>query len=327
MYTRYKPRKKEKKFVKYILYACVLGGLLYAGYTHRHVLMFWKYNISKLDRELLQIDQAANRQVRISMLKNLEKACDGYKSDNPFSSEAFFSSGRVKVLLGEAMMSATFNELFVTERLGEQGGDVRACFVEAIKDLKKAAVLDGGRIDDRNLLLLAKAGFLAGYYPPMELAEMLSGVKNLDMLSPEERRLYATIQVLGGNESRGIDVLKNDSDAAGSLFLATVYRMTKKNTEAILEYRKALEKAGDDETKMLIHFNLGKIYFSQSLAMEAAKEFSDAISFSPGKAVLRVWAGKSFAVLGDKAKAREYWLEALKLEPDNSEVKKLLEGR
>jgi Tfp pilus assembly protein PilF len=61
--------------------------------------------------------------------------------------------------------------------------------------------------------------------------------------------------------------------------------------------------------------------------MEAAKEFSDAISFSPGKAVLRVWAGKSFAVLGDKAKAREYWLEALKLEPDNSEVKKLLEGR
>lgn len=329
MYTRYKPRKKEKKFVKYVFLALALGGLFYLGYIHRSTLMFWKYNISKLDRELMEVDKAADRQSRISMLKTLEKACDSYKNDNPFSSEAYFSSGRVKVLLGEALMPASFNELFVTDRLAEQSEEVRKCFIEAIKDLKKASALDNGRIDDRNLMLLAKACFLAGYYTPAELAEMLAGTKNFELLPPEDKRLYATIQVLGGNETRGIDVLKNSggNDATDALFLATVYRITGKNTEAILEYRKALEKASDEEIKTLIRFNLGKIYFSQSLGVEAAREFSEAIASSPGKAVLRFWAGKCFAALGDKAKAREHWLEALKLEPDNAEVKKLLEGR
>ncbi len=329
MYTRYKPRKKEKKFVKYIFLILAVSGLFYLGYVHRSTLMFWKYNISRLDRELLEIDKAADRQSRIRMLQNLEKACDSYKNDNPFSSEAYFSSGRVKVLLGEALMPASFNELFITDRLTEQSEGVRKCFIEAVKDIKKAAALENGRIDDRNLMLLAKASFFAGYYTPVEIAEMLSAVKNLDLLLPEDRRLYATIQVLGGSEARGIDVLKNTggNDAMDTLFLATVYRITNKHTEAILEYKKALEKAADDEIKTLIHFNLGKIYLAQSLMMEAAKEFNDAVSIAPGKADLRVWAGKSCAALGDKAKAREHWLEALKLEPDNAEVKKLLEGR
>ncbi len=329
MYTRYKPRKKEKKFVKYLFIAFAVGGLLYLGYIHRTTLMFWKYNISKLDKELMDIDKAADRQSRIGMLKSLEKVCDSYKNENLFSSEAYFSSGRVKVLLGEALMPASFNELFVSDRLTEQSEDVRRCFIEAIKDLKKAAALENGRIEDRNQMLVAKASFLAGYYTPVDLVEMLSIMKNFELLTPEDKRLYATIQVLGGNEARGIELLKNTggNDVMDTLFLATVYRITSKNTEAILEYRKALEKANDNELKTLIRFNLGKIYFSQSLMMEAAKEFSEAIVSSPGKAVLRFWAGKCFAVLGDKARAREHWLEALKLEPDNAEVKKLLEGR
>ncbi|MCX7678208.1 MAG: hypothetical protein N2316_03225 [Spirochaetes bacterium] len=265
--------------------------------------------------------------MRINLLKDLERKCDRYKSENPFSADAHFSSGKVKVLLAEALMPASFERLFESDALDSLSIEVRQCFFEAIKDLKKGQALNDGKIDDRNLMLLAKAIFLAGYYVPHEIVQLLADLKKIETLTPEEKRLYATIHVLGGNEAKGFHILKSDSEAGSPLFFATIYRLTGKNTEAIIEYRKALEKVDDIEIKTLIHFNLGKIYFSQSLAMEAAKEFSEAVAASPQKAYLKIWAGKSYAALGDVLKAQEMWRDALKLEPENVEAKKLIMGK
>lgn len=332
MYTRYKPRRRDRKFVKVLFALCVAAGLFYAAYEYRSVLFFWKYNIGKLDREVLVLESVGDRQRRQQALRDLVKGSNDFKNENPLSSEAFLASGRVHFLLGEARLPARFNELLITDRLGEVGGETRELFLTSIKDLKKAAALSGGGLPEKYLVMLAKSCFIINYYGIPDIAEMLSGIRNPGGLEDrDDRRFIAMVHVLNNNENLGFDILNRVEQEAGagsgSLYLATVYRIAKKYTNAIMEYRKVLDKTQDQGMKTLIHYNLGRIYFTQALFGEALREFGEAAAADKVNIDYRIWSGKSYAALGDKIKARQSWTEAFQIDKNNAEVKRLLEGK
>lgn len=332
MYTRYKPRKRDRRLLKIFLLACLAGGLLYTGYEYRGVLFFWKYNIGKLDREVTGVETVADRQRRLQMLRDLVKGSTDYKNENPQSAEAFLASGQVHYLLGEAHLPARFTELLITDRLGEVGGEARELFIKSIKDLKKAMALSGGDIPGKYQVVLAKSSFITSYYGIADIAEMLSGVRNPDKLEErDDRRFIAMVHVLNNNENLGFEILnrveKEAGGDSGSLFLATVFRIAKKYTNAIMEYRKVLDKTQDQNTRTLIHFNLGRIYFTQALYGEALREFGEASAADKANLYYKMWTGKSYAALGDKVKARETWMEAYQADKNNEELKKLIDGK
>jgi tetratricopeptide (TPR) repeat protein len=306
--------------------------VVYAGYEYRGVLFFWKYNIGKLDREVTGVETVADRQRRLQMLRGLVKGSTDYKNENPLSAEAFLASGHVHYLLGEAQLPARFTELLITDRLGEVGGETRELFIASIKDLKKATALSGGSIPGKYLVTMGKSSFITGYYGTADIAEMLSGIRNPEKLEEQDdRRFIAMVHVLNNNESLGFDILNRVEQEAGgdrgSLFLATVYRIAKKYTNAIMEYRKVLDKTQELNTRTLIHFNLGRIYFTQALYGEALREFVEASAADSVNTDYKIWAGKSYAALGDKVKARETWMEAFQADKNNTELKKLIDGK
>jgi len=316
--------------MKLFFLACAVVGLVYAVYEYRGVLFFWKYNISKLDREIMAVDMVQDRQRRLQMLADLDRANNVYKKENPMSVEAHLTSGKVHYLLGEAHLPARFNELLITDRLGEVDGAARVHFIASIKDVKKAIALSGGGVQEKYLVMLARSCFITGYYGMADIAEILTPVRNPEILDDlDDRRFIAMVHVLNSNENYGLELLNKIEGSGGtpSIYMATLYRIAKKYTNALMEYRKVLDKTADIGTRNLIHFNLGKIYYTQGLHAEALREFAEAVTGNPTEISYRIWAGKSHASMGDKAKARESWLAAQNIDKNNEEVKKLLEGR
>ncbi len=332
MYTRYKPRKRNRKSFKIAFAICAIAGLAYAVYQYRGILFFWKYNIGKMDREVMVLESVEDRQRRLQSLTDLVKGGNDFKNENLLSAEAYLSSGRVHYLLAEAHLPGKFNDLLISDKLGGIGGEARELFLTGIKDLKKAMALSGGGVSEKYLVMLAKSCFITGYYGPSDLAEMLSAIRNPDSLEDrDDRRFIAMIHVLNNNEALGFDILnrveQETGGGAGSLFLATVYRTAKKYTNAIMEYKKVLENTREQGTRTLIHYNLGKIYFTQGLYGEALREFGEASEADKGNLDFKIWSGKSHAALGDKIKARQAWTEALQIDKNSAEAKRLLEGK
>ncbi len=316
--------------MKLFFLACAAVGLSYLIYEYRGVLFFWKYNISKLDREIMSVDRVQDRQRRLRMLSDLDRANGVCKKENPMSMEAHLSSGKVKYLLGEAHMPAKFNDLLIADRLGDVGEDSRNYFIASIKDVKKAIALSGGGIREKYLVMMARSCFITGFYGIADIAEILTPVKNSESLEDlEDRRFFAMVHILNNNENFGFDVLNKiqESEGAPSLYMATMYRLAKKFTNALMEYRKVLETSQDPGAKNLIHFNLGKIYYVQGLHAEAIREFTEAAEGNPAEISYRIWLGKSYDSLGDRGKARETWLAAQSIDKNNGEVKKLLERK
>ncbi len=106
--------------------------------------------------------------------------------------------------------------------------------------------------------------------------------------------------------------------------MATAERIAGRYTNAIMNYRKVLDSAADDRLKRLVHLNLGKIYYNQSLFAESLTHFSEAMSLDDKDPGVKIWTGKSYAALGFRDKARALWSEVLNADKTNEEARKLL---
>ncbi len=329
MYIRYKSRKRDRKVFKILFLACAIFSAAYGVYHFRSVLFFWKYSISQLERDVMNVESVGDIALRRKMLLGLQKACDEYKTDNLLSAEAYINAGRVRYLLGEAHMPGNFNRLIILDRVHDADAEASAHFITCIKDFKKAMALSGPDVQPEYTIMLAKASYITRYYSPSDIAEMLSVISNPGKLKDaDDRRFYAMIQVLNNNEKTGFEILNGlegvNRKGDDALFLAVIYRNAKKYTNAIMEYRKVLETTADIDTKLLVHYNLGRIYYTQGLFLEALREFSEAALSEKPQVEHRLWQGKSYAALGDLARARESWLEGLKIDKENAELKSLL---
>ncbi len=144
----------------------------------------------------------------------------------------------------------------------------------------------------------------------------------------DDVRFCALMYVLAGKTQEGFGILgehgKTSDTLEGRLFQATLYAISKQYTNAIINYQEVLRKTSDSSVLKLAHINLGKLYYNQSLFNESLGHFTSALSIDERDNQLKIWIGKNYSALGNKAKARAIWSEVLAIDAGNEEVKKLL---
>ncbi|MDY6935646.1 MAG: hypothetical protein SVZ03_15670 [Spirochaetota bacterium] len=209
--------------------------------------------------------------------------------------------------------------------------DTRALseFTKAIKDIKKGIALCNRDEDIESLIILAKACFYTGFNNISEIYKITSKIELSNPLCKEEDiKFCSIICVYNGREKEGLELLFNRCSLSDSLrdllFIATVNKIAKRYTSSILDYKRVLDKSSDNEIIKIVHINLGKIYFNQSLYQESLSHFYNASQIDKRDDSLKIWIGKNYSALGDRIKARAIWGEVLASDQSNVEAKRLL---
>ncbi len=329
MYDRYQSRRKNTFLRRVIITAVLVAGGFFLVARYHHYLTFWRYDQNKLYARVeaaLKISDAVKKR---EALGELAETFMRYKEERPADPEAFLVSGKVRYHHAMAMLPGTFSELLINDRAADIEKEPKAEFIRAIRDFRKARALDEGALDETSLFMLATSAYLSGYYAPAEIFTMIEKRgdpgKGMDV---EFVRFYSVINILNGKEDYGLAFLSRHGMAGdsirGLLFYATAERMAKKYTGAIMTYRKVLAMTPDDRIRELVHFNLGRIYYQQSLFREAIEQFSGALGLNEGSIPSRIWMGRCYLALGDREKARALWNEVLARDGSNAEAKQLL---
>ncbi len=331
MYYRYKSKKRNNKIYRFITIILLIAGVLFLGNRYRQYVFFWKYNSTRLDQKVEQALKIADPQVRESRLQDLAKTCSDYAAENMLSPEAYVLSGKVHFLLGEALLKQSFSEKLIYDGIPVKISEKAALeFTETMKNLKKGAALSGG--DDiglSNRIMLAKAAFYSGYNRPESLFKIITKGSSADSLvEAEDARFLAILYILNGKEDQGLALLqkcgKVSDTLEGKLFTAVANSIARRHTIAIMEYQNVLRSTADSGILKLVHVNLGKIYFNQSLYNESLSQFTSALAIDERDIELKIWIGKNYSAMGNKVKAKAIWSEVLAADNTNEEVKKLL---
>ena len=329
MYYKYKPKRKRRIFkpLAIIIVLCTIG---YFTYRNREYLMFWRYSDNKLAAKLKKAEKGGNK---LTDLKNLVQMFDNYRENNPLDQDAYFYSARVYYGIAVANMPRNFSD-FVINNLGD---DISTAltplsldgFQKAIKYMRKGMVLgDKKKIDHEYMMIFAYSCFYTSFLNMAELDEFLSSA-NKDELSKnvEDVRFYSLVKILGNEKDKGFDFLANngkvDSDLNGILFQSCLEGMAGHYTNAIMDYKKVLDTTEDPQILKLVRMNLGKIYYKQNLYNESLEQFIE-VARNTADVLPKIWAGKSYAALGQHDKAKTVWNDALALDKNNGELKKLL---
>jgi tetratricopeptide (TPR) repeat protein len=331
MYYRYKSKRRNNKIYRVILVALLLAGAAYMGNRYRHYIFFWKYNYTRLERKVDDAAKIAGAGEREERLRGLSRICSDHAADNMYTPEAHLLSGKVHFLLGEAILGQRFSEKLIYDGLPLRiSENARKEFLEAIRSIKKGAALTGdGDIDAPARIMLARAAFYTGYYG-YETQNKLVG-RNPSFGGPgeaEDARFYAILAIQSGKADHGFEILHKHGRVAdtveGQLFVAAAYSIARRYTNAIMEYQKVLRKTSSSEILKLVHMNLGKLYYNQSLYNESLSQFTSALAIDARDLELKIWIGKNYSAMGNKIKAKAVWSEVLAADGSNEEVKKLL---
>ncbi len=330
MYYRYKSKTRNLKFLKYFIVTILVGGALFGIYMNRHYFMFWKYTFLQMKQRIDQVRNTADIAEREKKLNNLLGVCREFEKDNPLSAEAFLLSGEVHFQLAESMINQSFSRRFIRNGVSfavtpEAGNE----YLNAVKCFRKAIALSGNELEDPYKLMLVKSGLYTGYY---NAARLLSFMGNKDshknIKSIEDVRACAVLYLLTAREDEGINFLlhhgKVNDTVEGQLFMATAYSLARKYTSAIMQYQNILRNTTSSDVQKLVHMNLGKIYFNQSLYAESLGHFTNALQIDERDVLLKIWIGKNYSALGDKTRAKAIWSEVLTTDSGNEEARKLL---
>jgi len=329
MYYRYKVKKKDRKILPKVIILLMVCTAGYYGYQYRQYLQFWKYSYNKLNSRIEHATAVEKKQTK-SELFQLVTHFEEYKRDNPVKPEAFLMAGKVFFLLAETDMPGTFSERLINGTTRDMGPESEKYFLSAIINLKKGqALLHDDTPDAEYTLMLAKSLYYLKYCSNDDIAGLLKGV-NVKKLQNriEDIRFFALMQILKGEEKAGFDIIQHHGaildSTQGCLFLASVEVIAKRYTNAIMNFKDALGRSRDDRLRKLIHINLGKIYYNQSLYKESLGHFTIALKLDVKDAASRIWIGKNYHALGQKERARAIWSEALTIDRSNAEIRRLL---
>ena len=248
------------------------------------------------------------------------------KEERMVDADLFFLSGEIHYLMGETYLPGSFSELFINDRTGEISKEAKLEFLKAIKDIKKGCALENDAPEDRYSFMLAKVAFYTGFYSPGDIFEMIEKTgESIKQKDVENIRFYSITNIINKREDYGLKFLSQNGmvkdNIQGLLFFATAERVAKKYTGAIVSYKDVLARTSDDSIRKLVHVNLGKIYFNQSLFRESIDQFNLALKIDEKDTTPKIWIGKNYSALGEKDKARAIWSEVLTTDGTNTEVK------
>lgn len=329
MYDRYKLKKRSRKTYKILFLILLISYTAYLGYRYKNYLFFWKYTYNKLVQKIDRAENVTDSDSKARSLRELTKICNDYKNENSYSSEAFLLSGRVNFLLGEALTDRTFSQMTIYDTLHEIDVRAKSRFYQCIKDMRKGIALSRDERIHRYYLFLAKAMFYLDYYDVSDIYKLIDKIDVDDLTgSVENVRFYGILCILNNEAERGIQIIKQhgkiSDEIEGMLFLATANRIARRYTLSILEYKRVLHKTADNTIIKLVHVNLGKIFYNQSLFKESLYHFNQALHIDERDNLLKIWIGKNYSALGYKMRAKAIWSEVLATDNSNREVRKLL---
>ncbi len=330
MYYRYKAKNKRGKYFKFLFYFVLISFLIGTVYNYRQYLYFWKYSRNKL---ILNIDNTVkirDKTKRKDELQELARVLDQYKNDNMTSHEAFLLSGKIRFYLGETYLPGSFSEMFISESgLKNLPAESRNEFTRAIRDIKKGESLnDAGELKPEFLFYLALSSYYNGFFGNDEIFSLIKNIDPAAIKDSELVRFASVINILGGKVEYGLTLLSDkggihESDQ-GKLFLAVVQRLGKQYTNAIMNLKDLLNKTTDSGLLKIINYNLGLIYYNQSLFKESMEHFNNCYKIDDRDFRYRLWIGKVYSAMGDNAKAKAVWNDILSSDRNNEEAKKLL---
>jgi tetratricopeptide (TPR) repeat protein len=332
MYYRYKVHKKNKGGVRKVAILVLISAAAYLGYQNRQLLFFWKYTTNTLQKKVESAEMIKDPEKKKESLTAVAASLLRYQGDNPAEVLPFLLSGRVNFSLGEQETGRSFTDLFIHEQYRVMNGEARDHFLKTIICIKKAnALLDGEKLAPEYAMILARACFYTGFISESKILSMLNHTgtdKNSSFRNAENARFYAVMLILNNRAEEAIKFLnekgKVDISPGGRMFLAAAENMAKQYTNSIMHYKNILETVNDTEILRLANFNLGKIYYSQSLYKESLFHFTSALDLNKQDISPKIWIGRNYYAMGMKEKARAVWTELLSADKENKELKGLL---
>lgn len=329
MYDRYKSRRKNNGIFKFFGVIILIAAVTALAVHYRHYLAFWRYGQNKIEKRMDTVKNIKDPVKKREALADYADLYEKQKEGRMVDADLFFLSGEIHYLMGETHLGGSFSELFINDRTGEISKEAKLEFLKAIKDFKKGCALDNDAPDDRYSYMLARSAFYTGFYSPRDIFEMIEktgeSVKQMDV---ENIRFYSITNITNKREDYGLKFLSQNGmvkdNIQGLLFFATAERVAKKYTGAIVSYKDVLARTSDDSIRKLVHVNLGKIYFNQSLFRESIDQFNLALKIDVKDTTPKIWIGKNYSALGEKDKARAIWSEVLTTDGTNAEVKRLM---
>jgi hypothetical protein len=329
MYDRYKSRRKSTGIYKFIGTVILVAAVSALAVHYRHYLAFWRYSQNKVEKRIETVKKIKDPVKKREALADVSDLYEKQKEERMVDADLFFLSGEIHYLMGETYLPGSFSELIINDRTGEISREARQEFLKAIKDIKKGCALDNDVPDYRYSFMLAKAAFYTGFYTPGDIFAMIE--KTGESLQPDDLeniRFYTIANITNKKEDHGLKYLARHGmvkdNIQGLLFYATAERVAKKYTGAIVSYKDVLARTSDDGIRKLVHVNLGKIYFNQSLFKESLEQFNLALKIDQKDTTPKIWIGKNYSAMGEKDKARAIWSEVLTTDGTNAEVKHLM---
>lgn len=331
MYDRYKSKKRNTGIYKFFGAVILIALVVFFGVRYQRYLAFWKYNQTKLEKRIESMRQIKDADKRREAILDLSDAYERLKLERLTDPETFFVSGELHYLLGETYLPGSFSELYINDRVSEVSKEAKTEFLKAIKDFKKGAALQNGLLDDARNFMLARAALYADYYSPAEIFLLIEKTAELiKKKGVENIRFYSAVAIANGRADYGLKYLSENGmvrdNIQGLLFYATAERLAKKYTGAIVSYKDVLARTTDERARKLVHINLGKIYFNQSLYRESLDQFSQALKIDVKDAAPKIWIGKNYYAMGEKDKAKAILSEVLAADGMNVEAKELMKA-
>ena len=329
MYYRYKSKKKDRRFLKFIVLAGMAGTLTYMLYTNKAKLMFWRINQNRIIKSIDDVSGIQDPVKRVEDLKKLGEDLESYKKDNMLDPEAYLLASKLYMKLGLNLDNRSFSEMYIDDSLATLSRESRSYLILVVRDINKAIALnDGNDIELDDLLSLAKAAFLTGYYGTDYIYSLVnSRIRSEENISVENARFYSLLSIMSGKADEGLEYLRSkgavDGSIQGKLFMARALTDGMKYTDAIMAFQSILKGAEDANVQRICYLNLGRIYYNQRLYRESLDQYTAALNISADNNC-RVWIAKNHFALGEKEKALIILNEAAALEPANEEVKQLL---
>lgn len=329
MYYRYKSKKKDRRFLKLVVFIGLAGTMVYMLYTNKAKLMFWRINQNRIIKSIDDISGIQDPVRRVQELKKLGEDLEAYKKENMLDPEAYILSSKLYMKLGLNLDNRSFSEMYIDDSLTSLSRESRAYLILVVRDINKAIALnDGNEIDIEDLLSLSKAAYLTGYYGNEYIYSMVNSRINPDEnISVENARFYSLLSIMSGRKDEGLEYLRArgsvEDSVQGRLFMARALTDSMKYTDAIMAFQSILKGSEDVNVQKICYLNLGRIYFNQRLFRESLEQYTAALNISADNNC-RVWIAKNHFALGEKEKALIILNEAAALDPADEEVKKLI---
>lgn len=235
-----------------------------------------------------------------------------YRSAGPAAWPAALSGGGVP--RPETLGAQRGLSFYLAGVLAEVGGDLQG----AGEQYKQAH-----RMDPESVQILLRLGLVQLRTDQMDEAlETLEKCSRLDAADPRSRFLlgvlYTNMERFEEAADQYAQILNQDPRHLGALSqLADLYILQEKLQEGLSVYERLLKERPDSP---VAHFNAGVLYAKSQRWDNAVRHMSKAAELDPAYLEARLGLAVSLELAGQPEKAREAFLQALELEPVNTQL-------